>query len=236
MRRLLAKDWLIGLLAAGLAAAPAVSQPAASEEGPGPLAPRDECTGLPGYAEFHQRLERAITLRDADALIALTDRNVTLDFGGGSGVEELRKRLDGGAYNSWRDLAEAVRLGCGIGKGAAQGPDYIAFPWYFTKTFGGEVFETVIVTGVDVPLRFAPAEDARVIERISWDWALVRYDDQYVDGPEEPDQQTGYQAVITQDGAAGYIADHALRSIVDYRIAVNRIDGKWTITAFVAGD
>ncbi|MEL7718656.1 hypothetical protein AAG604_10140 [Citromicrobium bathyomarinum] len=94
----------------------------------------------------------------------------------------------------------------------------------------------MIVTGVDVPLRFAPSDDARVIERISWDWALVRYDDQYVDGPEETDQQTGYQAVTTQDGAAGYIADHALRSIVDYRIAVNRIDGKWTITAFVAGD
>lgn len=234
--RALAINILTGLLAVGLAAAPAIAETASSEEGPGPLAPRDECTGLPGYAEFHQRLERAITLRDADALIALTDPDVTLDFGGGSGVEELRKRLDTGAYNSWRDLADAVRLGCGIGEEGAQDTDYIAFPWYFTKTFGGEVFETVIVTGVDVPLRFAPAEDARVIKRISWDWALVRYDDQYVDGPEEPDQHTGYQAVITQDGAAGYIADHALRSIVDYRIAVNRIDGKWTITAFVAGD
>lgn len=235
--RALAMNILTGLLAVGLAAAPAIAQTAGAGEGPGPLAPRDECTGLPGYAEFHQRLERAITLRDADALIALTDPDVTLDFGGGSGVEELRKRLDAGAYNSWRDLADAVRLGCGIGEGAAQDTDYIAFPWYFTKTFGGEVFETVIVTGVDVPLRFAPADDARVIERISWDWALVRYDDQYVDGPEEPtDRHTGYQAVTTQDGAAGYIADHALRSIVDYRIAVNRIDGKWTITAFVAGD
>ena len=55
-------------------------------------------------------------LGDADALIALTDPDVTLDFGGGSGVEELRKRLDGGAYNSWRNLADAVRLGCGIGE------------------------------------------------------------------------------------------------------------------------
>ncbi|XAP76679.1 hypothetical protein ABC955_08720 [Citromicrobium bathyomarinum] len=227
---------LTGLLAVGLAAAPAIAQTAGAGEGPGPLAPRDECTGLPGYAEFHQRLERAITLRDADALIALTDPDVTLDFGGGSGVEVLRKRLDAGSYNSWAELAGAVQLGCGIGEEGTQDPDYIAFPWYFTKTFGGEVFETVIVTGVDVPLRFAPADDARVIERISWDWALVRYDDQYVDGAKATDQQTGYQAVTTQDGAAGYIADHALRSIVDYRIAVNRIDGKWTITAFVAGD
>ena len=64
-----------------------------------------------------------------DALIALTDPDVTLDFGGGSGGEELRKRLDGGAYNSWRDLADAVRLGCGIGEDAAQDTDYITFPW-----------------------------------------------------------------------------------------------------------
>ena len=127
--RALVMNILIGLLAVGLAAASAIAQTAASEEGPGPLAPRDECAGLPGYAEFHQRLERAITLRDADALIALTDPDVTLDFGGGSGVEELRKRLDGGAYNSWRDLADAVRLGCGSGEDAAQDTDYITFPW-----------------------------------------------------------------------------------------------------------
>ena len=228
---------LVGLLAAGLAASPAMAQSTAADKSAGPLAPRDECTGLPGYAEFRERLDRAITLRDADALIALTDPDVTLDFGGGSGVGELRQRLDNGAYNSWADLAGAVQLGCGVGEDDARDPDHIAFPWYFPKTFGGEVYETAIVTGADVPLRVAPADDAQVLKRIGWDWVLIRYDEQYQDGPEEAkDAPSRYSAVTTQDGAAGYIADHALRSIVDYRIAVNRVDGAWTITAFVAGD
>lgn len=224
---------IMGALVAGLLAVPVgANATSATQPDAGPLAPRDECEGLPGYAEFRRQLDDAITLRDADALLALADESVTLDFGGGMGVLEWRDRLDAGEYQGWSDLAATVNLGCGVSEnldGDAEGAGYIAFPWYFPKPIGEDPFETVIVMGVDVPLRQSPLHDAKILTRISWDWVLVRYD-------EGDDEETGYWPVATQDGVSGYMSEHTLRSIVDYRLVANRQDGGWKITAFVAGD
>ncbi|MFN6936274.1 MAG: hypothetical protein ACK4NZ_14120, partial [Tsuneonella sp.] len=59
----------------------------------GPYAPRDECTDVKGSGEFRTALAKAVQARDADALIGLAAKDVKLDFGGGSGTAELRKRL-----------------------------------------------------------------------------------------------------------------------------------------------
>ena len=73
----------------------------------GPLAPRDDCGSIEGATQFRQTLSRAVKAKDVDALAALVAPDVKLDFAGGGGTPELRKRL---AENDvlWAELAELV--------------------------------------------------------------------------------------------------------------------------------
>ncbi|MES2303315.1 MAG: hypothetical protein V4521_14770, partial [Pseudomonadota bacterium] len=57
-------------------------------------APRDDCSAAPGWPAFRQSLAAAVRDKDADAIAALAAPDITLDYGGGSGTDELKKRQD----------------------------------------------------------------------------------------------------------------------------------------------
>lgn len=236
----------VGLLLAGLAACDRSAPPAqkierAAEAAIGKLeseavprqaqgrfAPRDECSALPGGEVFLGQLRTAIARRDADALVALTAEDVQLDFGGGAGHAELRARLDDEDGALWRELAEIVPLGC-----AAKDQARMTIPWHFAQDTGIGGAEALIVTGEDVPLRAAPAADAEVLARLSWD--AVAFD--YARGPAE----NGFAAVEWQDPAtdspvAGFVEAAGLRSMIDFRIIALRRNDRWRIVSIVEGD
>lgn len=228
MRRVFVRAAGVAALGSGMAAALAIAPAMASHHGGasnGPLAPRDECEGVPGLQSLQSQVRQAAEQRDADALLALTDENVKLDFGGGSGRAELRRRLTAPDYALWRELDRALALGCGTSI-SANGDGYAAWPWYFAKDLIPlDPYEATIVTGNGVRLRSGPSASAPVIGKLSWD---------YVRRPEFNDDD--YAKVITRDGREGYMAQSYLRSLVDYRVVANMVDGEWKITAFIAGD
>lgn len=197
-----------------------VSAPALAASYP----PRDECTKLPGFAAFREALFAAVAKRDAVALTGLADPAVNLDFGGGSGPDELRKRLDGNPA-LWGELAALADLGCAADGGVAT------LPWIFSRMPDSiDAFQTVLVTGRGVPLRAKPAADARELAKL--DWALVE-----AVGP--PDSAAALREVTSgpkSEGVRGFVESAKLRSLLDYRLIADRQDGEWKITAFVAGD
>ncbi len=204
-----------------MAACAALTLPAAAS---GPLAPRDECSALPGFPDFRDALETAVQTRDAEALLDLASEHVKLDFGGGSGKEEWRARLD--RESGWAELEEVIALGCG--RGGPAGDGYVSFPWYFAKDLiSADPFEAMIVTGNGVRLRSGPSLEARVIGEVSWDYVVLA--DGAVQGGD-------FVQVETKDGRTGYMASRYLRSLIDHRLIAERDGGRWTITAFVAGD
>ena len=79
----------------------------------GKYAPQDECKNKPGAEDFRTQLAAAVKAKDAAKLAALAAPDVKLDFGGGSGAAELRKRLAGN-QNLWDELTELMALGCGV--------------------------------------------------------------------------------------------------------------------------
>ncbi|WP_338445336.1 hypothetical protein V5F89_09090 [Pelagerythrobacter marensis] len=189
----------------------------------GPYAPRDECAGLPGGDAFRRDLARAVEARDVDAMLALAAPDIKLDFGGGAGAEQLRKRLEQPESPLWQELAALLRLGC-----AAQGQAGMTIPWYFAQSIDGvDPMTGMIVTGKGVPLRMAAAPDAEPVRALSWN--VVEPVGGYV--PDAP-----FQHVATVDGARGYVATNRLRSLIDYRLIASSRDGKWSITSLVAGD
>lgn len=188
----------------------------------GPYAPRDACGDLKGAAEFRQALAAAVEARDADALVALAAEDVKLDFGGGTGRAELKKRLTADDRKLWQELGELLALGCSANK---QGG--LTIPWYFDQSITDvDPFMGMIVTGENVPLLSAPDETAETAATLSWD--VVEIDAM------KPDD--AFQKVETKDGKQGFIATDMLRSLIDYRLLASSRNGNWRIVSLVAGD
>ncbi|MET0179201.1 MAG: hypothetical protein ABW194_01805 [Novosphingobium sp.] len=187
------------------------------------FAPKDECAALPGFAAFREALFAAIRTRDGDGLAKLADPAVRLDFGGGAGPDELRRRLATTRPELWDELDSIVRLGCAADGGVAT------MPWVFSRWPDSvDPYAGRLVLGTSVPLRRRPAPAAPERERL--DWALVSLAGDGFD-PKAP-----YTEVTAPGGARGFVETARLRSLLDYRIIADRIDGEWRITALIAGD
>jgi hypothetical protein len=188
----------------------------------GPYAPRDTCGDLPGATDFRERLAETVATRDANALLALAAEDVKLDFGGGSGRAELKKRLTDKQWGLWDELDRLLSLGC-----AANQQGGITIPWYFEQHID-KVDPTagMLVIGENVPLLSGPDAAAKPLKTISWDVVELK--------TLKPDD--AFQQVTTLDGAQGYIATDKLRSLLDYRLLATARNGKWSIVSLVSGD
>lgn len=188
----------------------------------GPYAPRDTCRDLPGADDFREKLAEAVMARDAAAFLALAAEDIKLDFGGGTGHAELKKRLTSKDWKLWDELDALLELGC-----AANGQGGLTIPWYFEQHIDKvDQPNGMLVTGEKVPLLAAPDPKSKPIEAISWDVVTLT-----ALKPDDP-----FQAVTTLGGAKGYVATDRLRSLLDYRLLASRRNGKWSVVSLVAGD
>lgn len=189
------------------------------------MPPRDECGAVEGADAFRMTLTTAVANRDEERLLALAAPDVLLDFGGGSGREMLRERLDG-AENLWAELDELLVLGC-----AALDEGGLSLPYYFSQDFGDrDAFETYLVQGTRVPL-YAASDGDRVVRYLDWEIVAL---DRYPGG----DPAAGIRSeVALADGSRGFVDAATLRSLVDYRLfAMPGDDGRLRMTVLVAGD
>lgn len=205
-------------------AAPASASFAVPPNAPGQYAPRDECSAKDGGAAFLAALGSAVRARDANALADLASPDIFLDFGGGGGREAVIEMFRGGS-DKWKELDAIMALGCAFD----EEYEALLLPWFFDQDLGdADPFSTMVTLGDEVPLRERPSRSAKPRARLNWQ--LVHVYEVEVDDP-------GYRtvAVIGSD-REGYIEVHKLRSQLDYRVRVEKREGEWRITAFVAGD
>lgn len=184
--------------------------------------PRDECSALPGWPEFRATLERAVAKRDADALAALTDPGVKLDFGGGGGIKEMRARLPDKDYKLWDAIAALLPLGCAADESGAT------MPWIFARAPDDvDAFSGMLVLGAAVPAYNKPSADSDPVATLNW--AMVTVEEYQGKSP-------AFTKVTLPDGKMAYIETTKLRSIIDYRLLASRTRQGWRIDALVAGD
>lgn len=210
-------------------AAPAPAAPAA-EESAAPVAraalhyrPQNECAGLPGFGAFRAKLSDAVARRDAAALGQLAASDVTLDYGGGHGRDELVRRLSGDSATAlWADLATILSLGCDTRDGLA------VLPWFFWNVPESlDPGETMLATGPAVALLARPTVSAEQLAAL--DWEMVRLLPGFA-----PARR--FTHVEADGGLHGYVETRALRSVLARRVIVEQRDGQWQVSAVVAGD
>ena len=204
----------------------------------GQYAPRDGCADLDGAEPFLAALGAAIEMRDTDLLIALSADDVKLGFGGEDGADFMRIALDAEGPNLWPHLEDVMTMGC-----AANSQGGITMPYYFSQDMQIDPFEAMMVTGDNVPLLATAGSDAQVLATVSWEEVQLAPDAQgtvtFGGDPEDVDQGwTRVRLQATEDRIAleGFIAVQDLRSVIDYRLIAASRNGRWRITAFLAGD
>lgn len=200
--------------------------PAASAAPPFParLPPVHQCNSDSSFARFHKKLTQAVAQQDRNQLLALLAPNVLVDFGGASGRDEFAKHwsFDPREYgNVWSQLETMLKLGCSNSDGVPLIP---SLSGQLDRYGADEVFEMrLILPGAK--LFKQPGEGRSAVPVAAWTLAKATNSG--------GDLWTG---VRLPDGREGFISDGDLYEPLGYRMTVQKLGGKWMITAFVAGD
>ena len=173
------------------------------------------------------QLEKAAATRDVAGLIALMSDDVRFSFGSGVGREGFKQHWASAPQERlrlWEEVGEAIKLGCAKAVDG-QGREYRAMPAIFVTGDGLDGFSTWVARPGAV-LRAKPSAGAKAKMRLPA-WTVL----------EEVEHDGGDWIVArTPKGSRGFVSTAQARSLLDYRIVFGRRDGRWRITAFVAGD
>ena len=197
---------------------------AIAAETPARLPPVDECAADAGFVAFRDELQGAIARKDAAAILAVITDDIEVDFGGGAGRADFVRTWElerPASSRLWDELGRALSLGCA---GDSGGELYA--PSMFVADVFDDPFTGALVIRPGAELRAAPDAASAALAALDWDVVTVP----------EWDGEGAWQRVTLADGRSGYVRSEDLRSPIDYRAAFRRIDGRWRMVAFIAGD
>jgi hypothetical protein len=189
------------------------------------LPPIDEAGQQPDFFEFRERLVEAVGRRDAQYVRTIVDENIVASFGGDEGVEALVAlwEVDSSDSRLWQVMESVLHLGGSFVTGEMFAAPYV----YSTWPSSVDPFDYIAIIGAGVRVREGPSRLSPVIASLSH--AVVA---KFADAG----SGDGWVAVHLADGRRGYVSSRYVRNPLDYRAVFQRKDGRWLLTAFVAGD
>lgn len=194
------------------------------------LKPVDQAGRDPAFAKFRTAMLDAVRRRDVDQVVAQADPEIKLSFGGDYGRETFRDLLTGTAEWQgepyWAELQRVLELG-----GVFMDTNSFCTPYVACLDVPGcpdcDPYETIFTLSGDAVARTAPAADAPVAARLSYD--VLRLDT-------ETEHEGEWIPVFLPDGSRAYVSGPDFRMSIDYRALFEKVDGKWRMTVFIAGD
>ncbi len=178
----------------------------------------DEAEREPEFAAFRKAFLDAVGHRDPKELLTMVDDKLQKPFA-------KKWELAGEAPREsriWESLRETLALGGSFEKGVFIAP-YVFSRWPQRYP----QLEFLAVTVKKAVVREKPSESSRAVETLSHE-IVGRYDDL----PDPP----LWRAVRTPSGRTGFLKSSESRSPADYRARFTRINGKWKLTSYSAGD
>lgn len=201
------------------------------------LVPLDEAGAAPDFVVYRMRFAEAVGARDTSALYELMSADVHLSFGGARGRSGFREMWNPSDPDSdvWMHLGRVLGGGglyeegpIPAGDGRTASARFTA-PYYFAAFPGDrfDAFQHGVVTGPAVPVREEPEPDAAVLETLSY--TIVRV-------PSFEPLEGSWIRIELEDRRSGFVRARQIESPLGYRAVFHRVDGRWEMTAFVAGD
>jgi hypothetical protein len=207
------------LLFAALLSSPAVAAAQAR------LLPVDEAASVPDFFSFRAQLQIAVAKRDVEAVVSVLSKDVKLSFGGDGGVEDFRKIWNPGSPDSglWEALASVLALGGTFAPDGTFTAPYIFSTWPQEK----DAFAHMAAIGTGIRVRSSPGVTRTVVDTL--DYSIVEI-------VEFPAADVQWVQVKLAQGRKGFVDSRYLRSPIDYRIHFAKLDGRWQVLLFLAGD
>lgn len=194
------------------------------------LRPVDEGARDQSFASFRAALLEAVRQRDVESVVSRASPEIKLSFGGDVGRETFREGLEGmadwGGEPYWRELERVLELG-----GVFQGTRYFCTPYISCVDVPGcpdcDPYETMFTLSDRAVAHAAPDPDSRVVAELSHDVLKIDYDAEFAGD---------WTPVVLPDGSRGYVSGPDFRMSIDYRALFEKVDGRWRMTVFIAGD
>ncbi|HEY6806269.1 MAG TPA: SH3 domain-containing protein [Pyrinomonadaceae bacterium] len=195
------------------------------------LYPVDEAAKDPTFFVFRVRLLKAIQEKDTQFIYSILDDKIQNDFGGGVGIASFKTTWHAERPNStlWSELLKVISLG-----GHFDEKDHSFSAPYLFGGFPEDVdeFEHGAIIEDGVRVRKEPSTRGEVLATLSFDIIEVpTWDPQ-----KSTNDKREWLLVKLADGQKGYVAAEYVRSPIDYRAIFEKKNGKWMMTAFIAGD
>jgi hypothetical protein len=196
------------------------------------LYPVDEAAKDPSFFTFRARLMQAVQRRDATFLLSILSPKIENSFGGDGGIEEFKTtwKPERAQSEVWIELAKALSLGGAFDKDGAFSAPYVFAKWPEDTSI--DVFGSGAILGENVRVRAAPQITSSVMRNLSFD--IVEVPDWQRN--KARGEKRDWIKVKLADGQSGYIAEEFIRSGIDYRAVFQKQDGRWLMSAFIAGD
>ena len=172
-------------------------------------------------------------MRDAKYILSIVDRDIKNSFGGNDGIEEFKKRwkINGSKSEFWDEFLPVITNG---GKFIKEGTNKLFFAPYSFNSFPDDLdaFSYSVIFGNNVNLRSKADAVSPVVSSLSYNIVEIV---EAVKEKENAEKVLWYE-VKTLGGKRGFVKAEFVRSPIDYRAGFEKKNGKWKMTAFIAGD
>ena len=196
------------------------------------LYPVDEAAKDPSFYTFRAQLLKTIQQKDSASLYGFLSPAIRNSFGDDNGVGVFKRMWKPELSTSkiWMELLTVLALG-----GKFEGERMFMAPYTYSNFPDQfDAFEYGAIVGDGVNVRRGPGTDHPIIRTLSFD--IIRVNDWNWTPTKTRGEKGGWITVALSDGQKGYVAREYIRSPVDYRAIFNKENGRWVMTAFVAGD
>jgi Bacterial SH3 domain len=199
--------------------------------------PVDEAKKDASFFAFREKFIAAVKKRDTKFLLETLDRDVKGSFGGDSGIADFKKlwKLDKPNSKLWNELLTVLTNGGTFSEREGLKTKEFCAPYSFT-IFPADLdgFEHQMIFGNNVNLRAKPDAKSTVVTQLSYNVVKVDYENS-VKNPKDENEYS-WLKLETLGGKKGFVSPEYVRSPIDYRGCFEKINGKWKMTFFLAGD
>lgn len=201
------------------------------------VTPVDEAKKDASFFAFREKFIAAVKKRDVKFLLDTLDRDVKGSFGGDSGIADFKRLWKPDQPNSklWKELLTVLTNGGTFSKREGLKTKEFCAPYSFT-VFPEDLdaFTYQMIFGNNINLRARPDAKAASIAKLSYNIVKVDYENS-VKKPKSDDDYA-WLKIETLGGKKGFVSAEFVRSPIDYRGCFEKINGKWKMTLFLAGD
>lgn len=186
---------------------------------------------------FVNQLKAAVQKKDKAFLLSVLDEDIMNGFGGDGGIAEFKEywHWPKDTISVWHHLQHILDIGGGFtAQEAGTGEYSFVFPYIYNLDTGDDdVFTAGVITGKNVNFRDKPDLSAKVITQLTYD--VVQFSDETRGKNAVGDPE--WYLVETSSHKKGWVFWKYIYSPIGYRLFLYKNkQGKWKISAFLAGD